>query len=93
MINRAYRTTCFADAIIAYDNSLYDDPRYREEVIGFRLARPDGWGVFQSITGSPTYSRQHDIRRDPRQDNRFHAAHPKLQLGFRIVYDRQEDNE
>lgn len=37
-MRQKYRTTCFADLPLEYQHSLEDDPEWRENVVGFRLA-------------------------------------------------------
>lgn len=40
-MRQKYRTTCFADPLLDYPVSLEDDPKWRENVVGFRIVHDD----------------------------------------------------
>ena len=50
-MRQKYRTTCFADALVDYPGSLEDDPKWREEVVGFRLVHDDAERVVAGSAG------------------------------------------
>lgn len=82
-MTQKYRTTCFADALVDYPGSLEDDPTWREEVVGFRLACDDdgnrgtrggGW------VGGPRFAR---VARRFYDDPGYRYDY----LGFRLTVD------
>jgi len=38
MIRRAYRPSCYGDQPCRYEHSIADNPKWRDEELGFRLA-------------------------------------------------------
>ena len=49
-MRQKYRTTCFADALVDYPGSLEDDPKWKEDVVGFRLVHDEVGRVYRGGT-------------------------------------------
>ena len=84
-MRQKYRTTCFADALVDYAVSLEDDPKWKEDVVGFRLVHDDVGRVYRG--GFRTLD-----AKAAREEHRYWNF-PSIQsavLGIRIVADWSE---
>jgi len=81
-MRQKYRTTCFADALVDYPGSLEDDPKWREEVVGFRLVHDNQHNI--SRGGMWSYD-QECSRGAYHFNNGWTNSHPAL--GFRLVWE------
>lgn len=58
MIRRAYRPSCYADQPGRYEPSIADNPKWRDEELGFRLA-VDANDVGRAGTGRSNVMQHH----------------------------------
>jgi hypothetical protein len=83
-VTQKYRTTCFADEIIHYEHSLEDTPEWKEEVLGFRLARgPAAPSSTLMRRGSMYYDVPEDA--DPPVSRPTVAVANRPSIGFRLA--------
>lgn len=86
-MTQKYRTTCFADVVIQYEHSLEDTPKWREEVVGFRLARQSP-SVLVPRHGSMYYDLPEDASSTYSRQTRSAARVPSI--GFRLVLEGEK---